>query len=167
METLVLSQIAMTAGRRQRISDGRVLATAALLAAMAVAGAGHAAGDMDDQAETDADAGIHSDEAEADLSDGALLSDRLAHRWIPSASFFTMGGVAMTNGTPMSPDAIKEQIRQIVAASCRPLSDAAIAKHLIALSIPLSRRCVNKYRHQMGLKLCRSPRAARRRLVEC
>ena len=93
METLVLSQIAMTAGRRQRISDGRVLATAALLAAMAVAGAGHAAGDMDDQAETDADAGIHSDEAEADLSDGALLSDRLAHRWIPSASFFTMGGV--------------------------------------------------------------------------
>ena len=72
------------------------------------------------------------------------------------ASYFFVSGPSTGSGTAgvpsMSSEQIKVHISQLVEASKVPLSDEKITKLLNEQGIKISRRTVNKYRNQLGIK---------------
>ena len=96
----------------------------------------------------------------------STVSRAVAGKWLQTPRgvvdlrrFFT-GGTHTEQGA-VSWDAVKERLREVVAAEDRakPLSDEAIAKALKAEGITLARRTVVKYREQLGIPPARLRRA--------
>jgi RNA polymerase sigma-54 factor len=67
--------------------------------------------------------------------------------------FFFNSGINRVHGGAVASEAVKERIRQIIAAEdpARPLSDQAIADRLKAEGIDIARRTVAKYREMLGI----------------
>jgi RNA polymerase sigma-54 factor len=96
----------------------------------------------------------------------STVSRAVAGKWLQTPRgivelrrFFT-GGTHTEQGA-VSWDAVKERLREVVAAEDRakPLSDEAIAKALKVEGITLARRTVVKYREQLGIPPARLRRA--------
>ena len=68
--------------------------------------------------------------------------------------FFFSSGYNTADGDDVSGMAVREKIRQIIAAedSSRPYSDEAIAGMLKDQGVPVARRTVAKYREAMGIE---------------
>ncbi|MDU4960098.1 MAG: RNA polymerase factor sigma-54 [Sporomusaceae bacterium] len=66
---------------------------------------------------------------------------------------FFSSGIAGTEGDTLSAAAVKQAIRELVAAetASRPLSDQAIAEALAVRGAAISRRTVTKYREELGI----------------
>jgi RNA polymerase sigma-54 factor len=67
--------------------------------------------------------------------------------------YFFSAAVRQTGGHDMAAEAIRDRIKQLVAAedSKKPMSDSAIAKLLKSEGISVARRTVAKYREQLGI----------------
>jgi len=76
--------------------------------------------------------------------------------------FFFNAGLTRKDGQDVATEAVKEQIRQLVAQEdpARPLSDKEIVERLGRQGINLARRTVAKYRDQLGIL----PAAKRKKL---
>ena len=62
-----------------------------------------------------------------------------SHRIVPMAAFYSVSG------------GLAEELRRLVTAEDRPLSDAELAGLLGARGFPVARRTVTKYRIKLGI----------------
>ncbi len=76
--------------------------------------------------------------------------------------YFFSAAVRQTSGLDMAAEAIRDRIKQLVAAEDprKPMSDSAIAKSLKGEGVSVARRTVAKYREQLGIL----PSSKRKRL---
>jgi RNA polymerase sigma-54 factor len=77
--------------------------------------------------------------------------------------FFFHSGLGHASGSDVSSITVKEKLRRLIDAedSRKPLSDAAVARHLKAGGLQIARRTVAKYREELGIP----PSKLRREIV--
>ncbi|MFZ9889102.1 MAG: RNA polymerase factor sigma-54 [Myxococcota bacterium] len=75
------------------------------------------------------------------------------HRGIFELKYFFNSSIATGGGGSIASEAVKDEIKRIVAAENpkKPLSDAAIVKMLSDKNIDIARRTVAKYREMLGI----------------
>ena len=74
-------------------------------------------------------------------------------RGVFSLKYFFSSGLSTTSGEDISARGVKDKIKSLVADEDerKPLTDAAIVKHLKADGVKIARRTVAKYRDQLGI----------------
>jgi RNA polymerase sigma-54 factor len=67
-------------------------------------------------------------------------------------SFFSLG-YSTADGNRMTIASVKALVAQCIAEEepCHPLSDVQLAHQLIKKGVPIARRTVGKYRHELGI----------------
>jgi len=94
-----------------------------------------------------------------------VTSNKYAHtpQGIYELKYFFSTAVATTDGDVVAAEAIKNRIRQLIAAEdpAKPLSDAKISELLAREKIKVARRTVAKYRDQMKILPVKHRRQAR------
>ncbi|MEQ8331254.1 MAG: RNA polymerase factor sigma-54 [Longimicrobiales bacterium] len=74
-------------------------------------------------------------------------------RGVYSLKYFFSSGLSTTSGEDISARGVKDKIKSLVAGEDekKPLTDAAIVRHLKADGVKIARRTVAKYRDQLGI----------------
>ncbi len=74
-------------------------------------------------------------------------------RGVFSLKYFFSSGLSTTSGEDISARGVKDKIKSLVADEDenKPLTDAAIVKHLKSDGVKIARRTVAKYRDQLGI----------------
>lgn len=97
----------------------------------------------------------------------ATVSRAVSEKWIqtprgvyPLRRFFSQGTTNATSGEDVAWDAVKEKLKQIIAAEDKtnPLNDDVIVERLKAQGLDLARRTVAKYRKILNIPVARQRR---------